>query len=59
MGLMDGFNEVTDQLINKLYKVANGNTQVSMHEELSKVTLDAIGKVTIIGTYLVILLQTH
>lgn len=45
---MDSFNEVTDLMINKLYKMANGQTQISMHSELSTATLDAIRKVIII-----------
>lgn len=42
---MDSFNDVTDQLINKLCLLANGKTQVSMHKEFSLVALDTIGKV--------------
>lgn len=48
MGLMDSFNDVTDQLMNKLCKMADGKTQVSMHNQFCQVTLDAIGKVRLV-----------
>ena len=46
--LMDGFNESCDLFIKKLETMANGKTEVSLAEELVRLTLDVIGKVTTI-----------
>ena len=40
------FNEVADNMVNKLRDYADGETMVSMVDFLSRVTMDAIGKVS-------------
>jgi len=42
---MEKFNEVGDELMDKLEKVANGKTVIDLSKELHYATLDVIGKV--------------
>ena len=46
MNLMDAFNAVGDEFLEKLGQLADGNTPVRMADEFSRVTLDIIGKVS-------------
>lgn len=43
--LMDGFNESCDLFIKKLETMADGKTEVSLADQLVRLTLDVIGKV--------------
>ena len=45
MNLMDAFNSVGDEFLEKLGQLADGNTPVRMTDEFARVTLDIIGKV--------------
>ena len=45
MNLMDAFNSVGDEFLEKLNQLADGNTPVKMTDEFARVTLDIIGKV--------------
>jgi len=42
---MEQFNSSSDILVEKLYSLADGVTNVSMVEEFHRITLDLIGKV--------------
>lgn len=53
MNLMDAFNSIGDEFLEKLSELADGNTPVRMADEFARITLDIIGKVTFsICTYL-------
>nr|AHL88995.1 cytochrome p450 3049C1 [Brachionus koreanus] len=39
------FNEKTDQLMEKLYKLADGKTEISLFKEINRMTLDIISSV--------------
>ncbi|KAL9961375.1 hypothetical protein ACROYT_G030299 [Oculina patagonica] len=45
MNLMDSFNSVGDEFLEKLGQLADGRTPVRMADEFARVTLDIIGKV--------------
>ncbi|KAL9961373.1 hypothetical protein ACROYT_G030297 [Oculina patagonica] len=45
MNLMDSFNSVGDEFLEKLDQLADGKTPVRMADEFARVTLDIIGKV--------------
>ncbi|XP_073498329.1 cholesterol 24-hydroxylase-like [Phyllobates terribilis] len=45
MGLMGTFNEKAEELMERLSEKADGKCEVSIHEVMSKVTLDVIAKV--------------
>ena len=45
MNLMDAFNSVGDEFLEKLSQLADRNTPVKMADEFARVTLDIIGKV--------------
>lgn len=45
MNLMDAFNSVGDEFLEKLGQLADGKTHVRMADEFARVTLDIIGKV--------------
>ncbi|XP_073466546.1 cholesterol 24-hydroxylase-like isoform X1 [Aquarana catesbeiana] len=45
MGLMGLFNDKAEELVEKLSEMADGKTEVKMHDMFSKVTLDVIAKV--------------
>lgn len=45
MGLMGTFNEKAEELMEQLSEKADGKAEFSMHEMMSKVTLDVIAKV--------------
>ncbi len=48
MNLMDAFNSVGDEFLEKLGQLADGKTPVRMADEFARVTLDIIGKVIIV-----------
>uniref|UniRef100_A0A6I8QHN4 Cholesterol 24-hydroxylase n=1 Tax=Xenopus tropicalis TaxID=8364 RepID=A0A6I8QHN4_XENTR len=45
MGLMGPFNEKAEELMEKLMEKADGKCEIKMHDMLSRLTLDVIGKV--------------
>lgn len=47
MNLMESFNSVAEEFLEKLREKADGKTPVRMADEFAKVTLDIIGKVVI------------
>ncbi|XP_077125692.1 cholesterol 24-hydroxylase-like [Ranitomeya variabilis] len=46
MGLMGTFNEEAEELMERLSEKADGKCEISIHEVMSKVTLDVIAKYT-------------
>lgn len=46
--LMDQFNQSCDLFLNKLLKLADGETEISMAEELVRLALDVVGKVRLV-----------
>ncbi|KAG8449138.1 hypothetical protein GDO86_015986 [Hymenochirus boettgeri] len=44
MGLMEPFNEKAEELMERLAEKADGKCKIKMHDMMSKVTLDVIGK---------------
>lgn len=45
MGLMDTFNEKAEELMKKLEEKADGKTELSILNMMSRVTLDVLAKV--------------
>lgn len=56
--LVPQFNSVADSLVAKLAKIADGKTVIDMADEFHKVTLDVIGKVSMLLMITVLLPST-